>query len=141
MTSARSKMNSDHLNFSRAADADHGTPETPVACRSTDLELLMIYALLKDRRASLIGRHHWLGNLRWFAEELDTAGHWVFRTAPIDSSECDLWRPNLLAGEPSQAIANAHDTALSNLRRGRRRNRAPRGYPECNPDNRDPRVP
>ncbi len=76
----------------------------------------MIYELLKDRRASLIGRHHWLGTLRWFVEEMDTTGHWVFRTAPINSSECDSWRPNLLAGEllegePPQAIAHPSATA------------------------------
>ena len=56
----------------------------------------MIYETLIDRRDGFIGPRHWLGNLRWVAEEVDAAGQFVFRTAPINTGECDQWKVALL---------------------------------------------
>ena len=56
----------------------------------------MIYEQLIDRRDRFIGPRHWLGNLRWVAEEVDAAGYFVFRTAPINPGECDQWKVALL---------------------------------------------
>ena len=56
----------------------------------------MIYETLIDRRDGFIAPRHWLGNLRWVAEEMDPAGYFVFRTAPINSGECDQWKVALL---------------------------------------------
>ena len=56
----------------------------------------MIYETLIDRRESFIAPRHWLGNLRWVAEEVDAAGSFVFRTAPINTGECDQWKVALL---------------------------------------------
>ena len=48
-----------------------------------------IYQLLQDRRSEFIGPPHWLGNLRWFAEEAGTAPGYIFRTSPSNSSETE----------------------------------------------------
>lgn len=56
----------------------------------------MIYETLIDRRDGFIAPRHWLGNLRWVAEEMDAAGYFVFRTAPINPGECDQWKVALL---------------------------------------------
>ena len=56
----------------------------------------MIYEQLVDCRKGFIGPRHWLGNLRWIAEEVDAAGCFVFRTAPINPGECDQWKVALL---------------------------------------------
>ena len=48
-----------------------------------------IYQLLQDRRTSFIGRRHWLGNLRWFAEEAEFAPAFIFRTSPVNASETE----------------------------------------------------
>ncbi|MBM4144147.1 MAG: hypothetical protein FJ225_11235 [Lentisphaerae bacterium] len=56
----------------------------------------MIYDTLIDRRDGFIGPRHWLGNLRWVAEETAAAGYLVFRTAPLNAGECDLWKVPLL---------------------------------------------
>lgn len=65
----------------------------------------MIYEQLVDRRDGFIGPRHWLGNLRWFAEETDAAGCLVFRTAPVNTSECDRWKVALLEAGAFQDIA------------------------------------
>ena len=65
----------------------------------------MIYEQLIDRRDTFIGPRHWLGNLRWVAEEVDAAGCFVFRTAPIHSSECDQWKVALLEAGAFSDIA------------------------------------
>ena len=70
----------------------------------------MIYDLLEDSRSSFIGPKHWMGNLRWFAEETDSAGIFVFRTAPINAGECDLWRPNLLVAANDRTPEQAEFT-------------------------------
>ena len=64
-----------------------------------------IYEQLMDRREHFIGPRHWLGNLRWIAEEVDEAGYFVFRTAPINADECDLWKVALLEAQAFQDIA------------------------------------
>ena len=46
-----------------------------------------LYDLLVDHRPQLIGPKHWVGNLRWIAEEIDARGGLTFRTCPIDRSE------------------------------------------------------
>jgi len=56
----------------------------------------VIYETLVDRRGGFIGPRHWLGNLRWVAEEVDAAGTFVFRTAPVNPGECDRWKAALL---------------------------------------------
>jgi hypothetical protein len=65
----------------------------------------MIYDQLIDHRDSFIGPRHWLGNLRWIAEEVDAAGCFVFRTAPINASECDQWKVALLEAGAFSDIA------------------------------------
>ncbi|MFZ4397262.1 MAG: hypothetical protein ACOYOU_16725, partial [Kiritimatiellia bacterium] len=65
----------------------------------------MIYEQLIDRRDTFIGPRHWLGNLRWVAEEVDEAGTFVFRTAPINASECDQWKVALLEAGAFSDIA------------------------------------
>jgi len=57
---------------------------------------MMIYETLIDRRNGFIAPRHWLGNLRWIAEEMDAAGYFAFRTAPVNPSECDQWKVALL---------------------------------------------
>jgi hypothetical protein len=65
----------------------------------------MIYEQLVDRRDTFIGPRHWLGNLRWVAEEVDGAGYFVFRTAPINTGECDQWKVALLEAGAFSDIA------------------------------------
>ncbi len=64
----------------------------------------MIFDLLEDRRPALIGRNHWLGNLRWMVEEIEETGAFVFRTAPLNTGECDLWKPDLLESDGYRVI-------------------------------------
>jgi hypothetical protein len=46
-----------------------------------------IYGFLQDNRTGFIGLRHWLGNLRWFAQEGSAPGSFVFKTAPLDATE------------------------------------------------------
>ena len=46
-----------------------------------------LYDCLNDTRPSFIGPKHWLGNLRWFAQEEKEPGAFTFKTAPMDATE------------------------------------------------------
>ena len=71
-----------------------------------------LYDLLDDYRPHLIGPKHWLGNLRWSAEEMDVKGCFTFRTCPIDRSEEEF----RYQGEPdSQARRTLLGIDLSGL--------------------------
>ncbi|MBM4163578.1 MAG: hypothetical protein FJ222_03940 [Lentisphaerae bacterium] len=72
-----------------------------------------IYDQLIDPRGHFIGPRHWLGNLRWVAEEVDAAGCFVFRTAPIAPSECDQWKVALLDAGAFSDIELADDKKKS----------------------------
>jgi hypothetical protein len=65
----------------------------------------MIYDTLIDRRQGFIAPRHWLGNLRWVAEEMDAEGSFVFRTAPVNPGECDQWKVALLDASAFRDIA------------------------------------
>jgi hypothetical protein len=71
-----------------------------------------LYANLEDHRSTLIGPKHWLGNLRWFAEEMNTLGAFTFRTCPMDRTEEEF----RYVGEPdSQARRTLLGIDLSGL--------------------------
>lgn len=42
---------------------------------------------LLDRRQGMLGKKHWLANLRWMAEEMDGEWSFICRTCPLDSTE------------------------------------------------------
>ena len=49
--------------------------------------MIDLYDFLRDTRPSFIGPKHWLGNLRWFAQEEQAPGSFTFKTAPKDCTE------------------------------------------------------
>lgn len=56
---------------------------------------MSLYDLLVDHRPGLLGPKHWLANLRWMVEELDSAGTFAFRTCPLDATERECpWPDN-----------------------------------------------
>ena len=54
---------------------------------SIPLAMTPLYAFLNDTRPSFIGPKHWLGSLRWFAQEEKEPGSFAFKTAPMDATE------------------------------------------------------
>ncbi len=74
-----------------------------------------IYDFLEDRRKELIGPRHWLGNLRWFAEETGGAGTFVFRTCPLDRTEEEFKREGEPAAHPRRTLLEIDLSGLGKI--------------------------